>query len=93
MFPIFPFFAKPNPDMCRPTSQVTVRAHKSEITHMVGNCTTMVTASDVGTIRMWHAADFARELHLAGLMPLMSKRDSSSSYGFTQHKGSASSGG
>ncbi|MEW5318025.1 MAG: hypothetical protein WDW38_009279 [Sanguina aurantia] len=72
--------------------KVTVRAHKSEITHMVGNCTTMVTASDVGTIRMWHAADFARELHLAGLMPLMSKRESSSSYGFTQHKGSASSG-
>ncbi|GLI61954.1 hypothetical protein VaNZ11_004517 [Volvox africanus] len=54
---------------------VVVTAHKSRLDRMTCNATSCVTASILGTIRLWHAADLAAEAQRLGLV-------------FTQHTAS-----
>jgi hypothetical protein len=44
-----------------------LQAHKSQLTSMLGTGGAVVTTGILGTVRMWHAEDVARDVERAGL--------------------------
>lgn len=48
--------------------KLSIRAHRSSVVAAVGSGDSIVTASGLGTIRMWHAHELAREAEKNGLL-------------------------
>lgn len=57
----------PSQPLC-PPPQATVAAHKSRVDRMAQCPTSCVTSSNLGTIRLWQAADLAAEAQRQGLL-------------------------
>lgn len=59
---------------CVRPRRVVVRAHRSAITAAAGCAAGLVTASSQGTLRLWRAADLAREADKGGLQLYTGRR-------------------